>query len=382
MSSLVCFPFKDENVKVFSREILEAASHPRVAEVLCVGKERNLCYEKMEELIPKIEKKTGREIRMMTSKRLGQKSPYGKGEALNTGLKFFLNETDYERIHFYDSDILTFSKEWITKAELKADEGFQVVRHYYPRASTDAMITWHITKTGFAILWPKTELVKVEQPLGGELLLTRQAIKRIFGDVVRYSDWSVDTAYTWFSFFHRLPFCEVYEEAGKLHRLYRGLTDLKTMLIECFSIFPELKDRPLETSGIRHEIEAPTRVPEGMKTKIAYDIEKTLVILKERWTDKQAKYLEYFPEEVKNGMNGCRNYPLFSFMNEKNWYEVYKIMLKQFDEKDNDWRELLFKFWVSRVLNYTMYEALKGYDHAISYLSGMITRYGKMSTKN
>lgn len=374
MTSLVCFPFKEENVEVVSKNILEAASHSKVAEVLCVGKEKNTCYEKIEGLIPRIEEKTGKEICLVIQKRLGQKRS-GKGDAMNTGLKYFLNETNHERIHFYDSDILTFNKGWITKAEIKADKGFHVVKHYFPRSSTDAMITWHITKSGFAILWPRTRLVAVEQPLGGELLMTREAAGKILHSVLRYSDWGIDTAYTWFAFWHKIPMCEVYIKGGKLHKLYGGLTDLKVMLIECFSVIQELKDKSLDTLGIKHEIEVPRKIPDTVKSKIAYDIEKTLEILKMKWTDKQMGYLEHFPHEVKGGMIGCRDYPRFAFMNEKNWYGVYRTMLDEFDEKDGDWRELLFKLWVSRVLNYTMYKALRGYDRAMSYLYGMIKRY-------
>jgi len=328
----------------------------------------------MEESIPEIERKTGKEIHMITQKRLGQMRS-GKGDGINTGIKFFLNETNHERIHFYDSDILTFNKGWITKAEVKADEGFRVVKHYFPRSSTDAMITWHITKSGFAILWPRTELIKVEQPLGGELLLTREAAGKILADVLRYSDWAIDTTYTWFTFYHKIPICEVYVKEGKIHKLYGGLTDLKVMLIECFSVIQELKDKSLDTLGIKHEIETLGKIQDAVKSKIAYDIEKTLEILKMKWTDKQMEYLEHFPHDVKEGMIRCRDYPRFAFMNEKNWYEIYRTMLDEFDEKDEDWRELLFKLWVSRVLNYMMYKALRGYDHAMSYLYEVIKRY-------
>ncbi|MCL0072622.1 hypothetical protein M1N91_00040 [Dehalococcoidia bacterium] len=377
MTSLVCFPFKEEDVEVFGRNILEAAFHPKVAEVLCIGKERNACYEKMAGLIPRIKEKTGKEICLTIQERLGQKRP-GKGDAMNTGLMFFLNETNHERVHFYDSDILTFGRGWITKAEVKADEGFGVVRHYYPRSSTDAMITWHITKSGFAILWPGTELVNVEQPLGGELLLTRKAAEKILADVVRYSDWAIDTAYTWFTFYHKIPICEAYVKEGKIHKLYGGLTDLKVMLIECFSVIQELKDKSLDTLGMKHEIEAPGTVPDAVKDKVAYDIEKTLEILGMKWTDKQMEYLDCFSPEVKEGMLSCRDYPRFAFMDERNWHGVYKTMLDKFEERDEDWRELLFKLWVSRVLHYTLYEALRGYDHAMSYLRE-VTKIAPMS---
>lgn len=44
-----------------------------------------------------------------------------------------------------------------------------------------------------------------------------------------------------------------------------------------------------------HRIEAPKAVPEAVKQKIGYDIEKTLKLLKDNWTPRQKELLnQYF----------------------------------------------------------------------------------------
>lgn len=346
--------------------------------VLCVGYEKNECYQAIERVIPEIEKQSNKEISIILQERLGNKRP-GKGDGMNTALRYFLEETDYERLHFYDSDIESFSHEWITQAETAADEGYQVVRHYFPRASTDAMITWMITKTGFAILWPDTELPFIEQPLGGELMMTREVARNLFEDklVISRSDWGIDTAYTWAMAKGKFSMYETYISVGKLHKLYGALSDLKDMVVECFNTVQDLKDEEIETEGMMHRIERAGLVPERVKEKTAYDLEGSLLLLMEGWTEKQRELLEHFPQEIKDGMRECQRRPRFKFMDDESWYETYKILLRKFDFADEDWQELLFKLWIARVLNYTSSIALRGYDYALYYLYQMIEKFAK-----
>ena len=381
MSSLVAFPFKSEDIEVFQRSIQVAAAHPRVDGVLCVGHSENDCYRQLAEIIPKIAAETRKRIELIVQKRLGSKRP-GKGDGMNTALKFFL-ETDHERLHFYDSDILSFSAEWITKAEEAADEGYQVVRHYFPRASTDAMVTWMVTKTGFALLWPDTELPFIEQPLGGELLMTREVAEKLFHDerVRARSDWGIDTIYTWAMVKHGFSLYETYIAAGKLHKLYGALSDLKEMVIECFNTIQELQSEWIAPTGMVHRIERPGPVPEAVKEKTAYDLEGSLHLLMEDWTERQLELLEGFPPAVREGMRECRRRPRFKFMDDLTWYETYKVLLKRFDFADEDWRELLFKLWIARVLNYTASVALRGYDYSLYYLQRMIEGYARRARR-
>ncbi len=380
--SLVVFPFKAEDVEVFARNIREAAAHPRVGAVLCVGYEENECYEGIQTAIPEIEKASGKEVRLILQERLGNKRP-GKGDGMNTALKHFLEDTDYERVHFYDSDIVTFSQSWISQAEEAGDEGYQVVRHYFPRSSTDAMVTWMITKTGFAILWPDTELPFIEQPLGGELMMNREVAEALIGDeaVLARSDWGIDTAYTWTMAKGKFSMFETYVPAGKLHKLYGALSDLKDMALECFHTIQALKQERIETRGMVHRIERPGPVPEAVKEKTAYDLEGSLKLLMSDWTEGQKELLNRFPEDVREGMKECPRRPRFKFMDDATWFETYGILLEEFDFTDEDWRELLFKLWLARVLNYTSSIALRGYDYALHHLYRMIEGFARTAKR-
>ena len=64
-------------------------------------------------------------------------------------------------------------------------------------------------------------------------------------------------------------------------------------------------------------------------------------------------------------------------MGEDEWFEVYGVLLEHFDPADEDWKELIFKLWMTRVLNYTVTEALRGFNGAQRYLRNSIKRYGR-----
>ncbi len=393
---LVVFPFKKENPQVVLNNVKIAAQHPRVEEVLCVGVEKEETYRGLEQNIPSLKMDTNKEINLILQERIGDKRP-GKGDGMNTALKYFLEETDSNNILFFDSDIVTFGPHWITKAIEGADMGYPVVRHYFPRASTDAMITWMITKTGFALLWPASELPWIEQPLGGELLFNRSVVEKLVQekDVMNRSDWGIDTMYTFYTVKYGYPMLETYISEGKLHKLYGKLSDLRTMLVECFDTIKSLKDTPLALSakspdtehlsvcngGIVHRAEHPHEVPAEVFEKIGFDIEGSLTLLVENWTPRMEELLDLFPRRVRDGLLSNRTSPSFSFMDEHTWRETYYVLLEHFDSGDEDWQELIFKLWTSRVLCYTTTIALRGYFFAMRYLYSMIDRYMSHSAR-
>lgn len=373
--SLVCFPFKEEDVTVVLRNVECAASHPRVAAVLCVGYSQGETWHAIESARARIERATGKEIFLVLQRRIGVTLRGGKGDGMNTALSFFL-EKDFPRLHFYDADIVSFSGEWISKAEKQADLDYDVVRHYFPRSSTDAMITWLVTKLGFAMLWPNSTLPFIEQPLGGELLLTRKAAEVLYGDqrVRSQSDWGIDTLYTFVSAQAGLRLAEVYIPEGKVHALYGGLRDLRTMLVECFSAIQSLKKEtlPSEDAG-GHCIEPARPVPELIKQKVGYDIEKTLKLIKSNWTPRQQELLhQHFDSALVKGLLNAVEWPCWSFADEDAWTSAYLKFLDHFEKGDVDWEELLFKVWVARVLNHTFKNVMRGYDVALGALRDLV----------
>ncbi len=377
--SLVVFPFKNEDPDVLIRNVDIALSHPRVEEVLCVGAGEDRCFTAVKEAIPELERRYGKPVKVIVQKRIGTLRA-GKGDGMNTALEYFLKETDYERLHFYDADIVSFSQEWISKAEEGADQGFDVVRHYFPRAATDAMITWFITRTGFALLWPRSVLPWIEQPLGGELLLTRPVAQGLLDDprVRRQSDWGIDTLYTFSMVEHGFSLYETYIGAGKLHKLYGALTDLKTMLVECFAAIQSLRGADVPEMG-NHLVEYPGPVSQEVREKVGYDIEGSLPLLTEGWSEEEESLLEVLPSPVRAGMRACRTFPRFGFMDEDAWHATYEALLEHFDFDYPPWQDLLFRLWLARTLNYTVNHALRGYDHALHYLHEMVSRYVRRS---
>jgi len=373
--SAVVFPFKREDPEVLLKNVRTAVAHPRVRRVVCVGAEEDECFAAVARAAPNIARSSGKEVEICVQERIGTKRP-GKGDGMNSALRYLVANTDHERIHFYDADILSFSEEWITKAEEAADSGYQVVRHYFPRASTDAMITWFITRAGFAILFPRSELPRIEQPLGGELLLTRAVAEALLADprVQAQSDWGIDTLYTFAMVAGGFSIYETYMGVGKVHKLYGSLADLRTMLVECFEALSALAGASVPGTTLHH-VEYQGPVSEAVKAKVGYDIDGTLALLADGWTEREAELLDHFPLAVREGLNPSRRVPRVTCMDDDAWYDTYHVLLREYHSEDPAWRDLLFRLWAARVLAYTFTVAVRGYDLAMYRLHQMVDCY-------
>jgi len=364
--SIVAIPFTDEPPALVAGNVTTAAGHPRVDHVICVGSEFNETFAELEKL-------ASHDVTVMLQRRIGSKRP-GKGDAMNTALLRFL-ETNADRLHFYDADIANFDGTWIDRAETAADSGVDIVRHSFPRASTDAMITWMITRLGLAMLWPTTELPRIGQPLGGELLLTRHSAEQLAADprVLDRSDWGIDTLYTFATVQKGLSLRETFIPEGKRHRLYGDLRDLVTMVNECFAAIQSLAGETVP-AGTPHVAAAHTPATGDVATAVGYSIDDTLGLLRLGWTDRQMDLLDAFSPAVASGMRALLDYPSVGFMDEGAWHDTYRRLLTSYEENDSDWQELLFRLWSVRVLNYSFTEALRGHAAATEYLEEMIRR--------
>ncbi|MDR9451462.1 MAG: hypothetical protein RI637_09620, partial [Acidimicrobiia bacterium] len=187
----------------------------------------------------------------------------------------------------------------------------------------------------------------------------------------------IDTLYTFATVRSGFSVFETYVPQGKIHKLYGSLTDIRTMVIECFAALQSLQSLPV-LAGTPHEVEEPNEVPAAIKAKVAYDVESTIQLLAAGWTPHQENLLESFPAAVRDGMLAARVYPRFSFMDDHAWFETFAHLLNRFMKGDPDWEQLLFRLWITRVLHYTVFEALRGYDHALAHLDRMVESYRRM----
>ncbi|MGD2102630.1 MAG: hypothetical protein PVG83_10400, partial [Acidimicrobiia bacterium] len=269
--SLVVFPFKREDISVVERNLATAARHDIVDEVWAVAAAEDATMGEVATIAK--EMSSDIPIRVFPQERKGSFRP-GKGDGMNTAIAMSA-ERGFARTHFYDADITNFDGSWIEGAESAADRGYGVVRHRFPRAATDAMITWMITRPGLAMLFPGTLLPRLGQPLGGELLLSADAVEALASDpfVTARSDWGIDTVIT-----HATSTLDtlIYEHNvadGKRHALYGSLAEIRDMVLECLDAVASLAGRASPGAVIRADPPAP--VPSDLKEMTAYDLEST-----------------------------------------------------------------------------------------------------------
>lgn len=368
------FPIKEEDLAVVAANLAVAAGHERVEEVWAVtGGDPSATA--LETVAAELAAAHGTPVTVLPQQRLGTLRP-GKGDAMNTALRAAA-ERGFARTHFYDSDITNFDRRWIDGAEDAADRGYGVVRHRFPRAATDAMITWMVTRPGLAMLFPDTVLPRIGQPLGGEILLSREAVAMLAADhaVANRSDWGIDTLLTHATSNMGLPIYEHLVEQGKLHALYGSLIDLRTMVLECLDAMASLEGREAPTRDAVFQADAPAPVPEGLKGTRAFDIDASFSLLVGEWTGAATDLAGSLPGDLGERLTSVADPSDLVFMDAANWGRALRFLMEGFRLGDAAWETLAFRLWVARVIAYATGPARRGYDEAIAYLEGTIRRY-------
>lgn len=373
--SMVVFPFKTEDPEVAAANLATAANHPRVRRVMAVGAAEDATFTALEVVADRIAGATGKRVEVRVQSRIGDRRA-GKGDGMNTGLRQFL-ETGEERLHFYDADITNFDSTWIDGAEEAADRGFPIVRHYFPRASTDAMITWMVTRPGFALTHPGSRLWQIRQPLGGELAISREVAGMLASDplVASRSDWGIDTVITYATANTGLPIYEHYVAGGKQHALYGSLDDIRDMVIECFEAMAEVGRRP-SPPDFEHVVEPRSEVTEAVATKVGYDVESTLRLLTDVWSPDEVAAAAELPDQIGEALLANLARPTFAFMDGGTWRETLVALLQSY-RPEPGWRGVLFRLWVARVLAYTTTDALGGHARAMEALEETVVGYAR-----
>lgn len=377
--SLIVFPFKQEDLSVIAANLTTAARHRRVDEVWAVAATAGPEMNEVSSISGAIATGESTPIEVFAQERIGVFRS-GKGDGMNTAIRRAA-ERGFDRVHFYDADITNFDDNWIDGAEMAADRGYGVVRHRFPRASTDAMITWMITRPSLAMLFPGTVLPRLGQPLGGEMLLTGEAIAALASDssVQARSDWGVDTMITHATTTLGLPVYEHNVAEGKRHALYGTLDEIRAMAIECLDAVISLrgKESPKGVAEFAADPSAP--VPDDLKNTVAYDVNPTITLLNATWQPGEQKLAESLPEPLAVEVLRNHQAPHFDFMDASTWGETLAVLHNEFQLGDPAWEALAFRLWLMRVLAYTTNQALQGYDTAVRYLDRTIRDYEKLA---
>ncbi|NND85332.1 MAG: hypothetical protein HKN46_09315 [Acidimicrobiia bacterium] len=354
--SLVVFPFRYDDLDVFERSVRIAASHPSVSSVLAIGD-----LAPRADVVAEAREVAGdTPVEVVQQERVGSLRP-GKGDAMLTGIRRFLADAAADRLHFYDADIRTFSHDWISRAEHALDDGADVAKHWFHRASTDAQITWHITKAGSALLWPDSRYPDVHQPLGGEFALTRDAAQALWDEpeVRRRSDWGIDTTITFTLLRSGMTIHEVFVPEGKAHGSYASLADLDRMLFECLDALQRLGPIELPPSGhLIMDAEGP--VTAQIADSIVYDVAATRAFLDQPLPPETEPLLEAHPVLLPDEPAAWDN---------DRWGAALRALLDGFVLGDPVWEAVTFRAWVLRVLHHTDVHVPNGHPAALAALA-------------
>ena len=364
----MAFPFKDEDPELVLANVAVAASNSRIDTVWAVGESEAVSAGALEIAIA-----TGASVEVIPDKRIGTFRP-GKGDAMNTALQKAVND-DVDRLHFYDADITNFDHGWIDGAEAAADLGYQAVRHTFPRAATDAMITWMVTKPMLAMKYPGTVLPAIGQPLGGELMLVGDAIRTVASSagVSARSDWGIDTLLTHAMVATGLSLYEHHVPAGKSHSLYGSLDELKTMLVECFDAVVGLPDNPPPV--IEHARDPESPAPDTLRSQTGYSVDKTVPLLATPPAPGEADLITSLPGAIPAHVDQMMTTGDVAYLDEHVWWEILVAVGEKFILGDPSSESLLFRLWTGRVLNYTGTQVSRGYEAALDYLAETIRLY-------
>lgn len=366
--SLVVFPFKSEELAVVATNLAIAARNDHVREIWAVAAEDDVTMAQVATVASAISAAEAKPVKVFPEERLGTRRP-GKGDAMNTAIARSA-EKGFERTHFYDADITNFDSGWIDGAESAADRGYRVVRHRFPRAATDAMITWMVTRPGLATIFPGTLLPRLGQPLGGEMLLTLETITALAADsfVRERSDWGIDTVITHATATLGGDIYEHYVPDGKRHALYGSLTDIRQMLLECLDAVASLR-RHREPAGTALATEPETPVPDDLKRTEAYDVDATRGAISDPPGPGEQAILDSMPGGGED----------LGTMDEERWGLLLPRLLNGFTLGEEAWEKAAFRLWANRVIHYTTHHVPQGYDHAMDYLETTIRRYEAMA---
>ena len=365
--SLVVFPFKEEDTSVVARNLATAARHPRVREVWAVAASEGAMMSDVAAASVDLATSEGTPVRVFPQERMGILRS-GKGDGINTAIAHAA-EHGFERTHFFDADITNFDASWIDGAEEAADRGYGVVRHRFPRAATDAMITWMVTRPGLALRFPGTVLPRLGQPLGGEMLLTRPAIESLAANstVKARSDWGIDTVITHASTLLDLGIYEHNAPDGKRHALYGSLTDIRDMVLECLDAVATIDGVPAVDT--RFDADPPADVPADLKMTVGYDVDATRGSISAPVTPEETTVIESL------GLD-----PSSLYLDGERWLAILPRIIDEFDLSSETWKSVFFRLWAERVIHYTTHQVPLGYDSAIRYLEGTIADFERSGT--
>jgi len=227
MSNVLIVPEKNEKLNPLHIVDVGLASGKIDEAYIVDGWSTDNTWTLLEKEIPSYEKKYGKKIKLFGSVLRNT----GKGGAMYTGIKRALKD-GHSMITFIDADITSITTKWFDiLIDSISKDNLGMSRGYYDRAPFDAQITRHITRPLIAMYFPEAK--DVNQPLGGELCMTKEVAEHLLTCCTAPPHtWGIDTFMTINTVMGGFKMGEYYL-TQKTHGK-KSVGELRGMLIDCF----------------------------------------------------------------------------------------------------------------------------------------------------
>jgi hypothetical protein len=334
--------------------------------------------------IPKLQKKYRKKIKIFYSELRNT----GKGSAMITGMKRALKD-NHSKILFLDADITSSTPEWCDVLVEGIDKNnVDMCRGYFDRAPLDAQITRHITRPSISMFFPEGK--GVNQPLGGELCLTKELTKYLVDyKIAPPHTWGIDTFFTIVTLTGKFKMAEQYL-AQKVHNK-KSMMELRPMAIECFDEAAKLvyyKKRYLKIPKFKKSLVM--QLPHSPKIKrIGADVRKVKYVNVDYEIE---MFLSYVKNLIANGQISAtriNNVPLSKFydrtlildllkaksidefkaksklLTRSEWIRMLSVLIRKFIHFNfaKRYYELVYLLWELRSLSFSLNEA-KSFEEA------------------
>jgi glycosyltransferase involved in cell wall biosynthesis len=227
MSNVLIVPEKNEGLNPL-KVVEEGLKSKLIDEVYVIdGWSTDNTADLLEDELLKLARKYGKNVAFHRAELRNA----GKGGAMVTGMKIAL-ESGHSNVLFADADITSITSKWFDLLVNGIRKyGVDITRGYYDRSPFDAQITRHITRPLINMFFPEGR--GINQPLGGELCMTRSFVQRLLDyHIAPPHTWGIDTFITVIGLVESFNTAELYL-SQKAHKK-KTTDELKSMVLECF----------------------------------------------------------------------------------------------------------------------------------------------------
>ena len=309
-----------------------------------------------EDTFKELKKRESKNIEVISEKKYIKTTEIGKGIGMINGGIAAIKE-DFDKIGYIDGDIYNPNiGKWMGLLFDPLDRDIDVVKAAFSRNPADGQITRHITKPLIGMFF--SNAWEIDQPLGGELSISRKALEEIFtkGISPPYG-WGIDTFITIKTLMYGYKMGEVY--LGQKMHGKKTLTNLEKMFIECFQEAIRMIHY-FYSLPVRKKINPIIMISSPFKNNCSFDTTYMNIedeVKRSLHTFELIKTMHLPHDEIFLNLRDCKDFKSFheksKLINVNIWVEMLYWFVKKYSP---EYLDQYYYRWKARSLSFCLHE--------------------------